>query len=154
MDGDYEALAYAKDRLVGVIQGALDEVIDAGDLPDTAAMATRVAEVLEDQAAIIWHANAVEPIAGIREIGQSDAGDILYEQNRRGELPPVTWWRDAPCGHPQSPVAWLLPDGKHSCHCGWYLDDASTAAGEHPQGRIVACTNCGCYVLVLHETNL
>lgn len=145
-------VAYEEDRLLQVITDALDSILDAGQSWDSPLLAARVAECLEDHATITWHAGTDEDsdaYSGIREIGASENGDALYAQNRRGVLPPVEWWRDAPCGHPKDPVAWLLPDGKYVCHCGTFLA-GEDGVGEHPQGDIVSCWGCGCYVLVLH----
>lgn len=82
-----------------------------------------------------------------------DGEHARYRQNRQGVLPPPSWWRTLPCGHPQSPVAWLMPSGLHVCHCGTSLADndlmVAGPGGEHPDGDVVSCYGCGCYVLVL-----
>lgn len=64
--------------------------------------------------------------------------------------PPLSWWRNMPCGHPPEPVAWwIVPDGP-TCHCGRILD--STAGYEDPAsgapGPLVRCGECDCRVAI------
>lgn len=78
-------------------------------------------------------------------------GDICPhpEHNTRDGLPPRDWWRNVPCGHPPDPIAWLLPNGIYTCHCGHGLEatDAISEGGEEgAPGPIVPCSKCGCYV--------
>lgn len=74
-----------------------------------------------------------------------------HPEHRSGEgFPPRDWWRSTPCGHPQDPVAWLLPDGAHTCHCGCLLDPACAIdvdeVDDGPTDPIVYCGKCGCHV--------
>lgn len=96
----------------------------------------------------------------LRIADSGEDGHARYRQNERGVLPPVRYWTGQTCKHPQSPVAWLMPDGAYVCHCAELL--AVTERGEvellfppnpmieHPDGEVVTCENCGCYVLVLN----
>lgn len=106
-----------------------------------------------------WYGWWAEPL----RVADDDEGNARYAQNPVGVDPPQGWWRTVPCGHPQSPVAWLDVGGIRACHCGAILareDDsgvvdliaAEAFEVEHPDGPIVTCSRCGCYVLVIaHE---
>jgi hypothetical protein len=71
-----------------------------------------------------------------------------YERNEYGMMPPDSWWRPPPCGHPEKPQVWIMPRGQMICHCCNILDFAPALPdGEHPDGEFVLCEMCGCIVL-------
>lgn len=108
--------------------------------------------VSASEAYAVW----AEPL----RVADDDTEHARFRQNRRGVLPPESWWSGVPCGHPRSPVAWLMPDGALVCHCAELLGIIDVGGNlvlnedplplvEHPDGEIVPCTRCGCVVLVL-----
>lgn len=61
-------------------------------------------------------------------------------------IPPRSWWREVPCGHPPDPLAWDNNGERFSCHCGSSLDVRRAIPVPEAPGPVVPCDGCGCHV--------